>query len=319
MAPVQSELKAKQQEAISKINELFHEQESERSRHEALLKEYAKLKDYLADRAVAYQTSLQQAKDLTEENDRLKMSLSSLTAVLSHEQAALRKESQKLKDACAQMESKVRNLGKQAQGKDDEIANWKQDLAGKPLEADGNSNTIRDSITIPLLHQMVPHEPEVKGGKGLLQFLAILGSKEQELCDKLLANITVLYSVAISQQRRCLSLLESVSRRPPNGLFRSYRAQFYAVRQFLFSYQLDERSIFMHSLARKLILNFYTQREELQGRSGGKVFPNLSGTAEGNRKRAMAEEHNLASRLKRRGELEKLVEDQKQEMQSVPN
>ena len=158
---------------------------------------------------------------------------------------------------------------------------------------------------------MVPYELEEKGGKGLLQFLTILGSKEQELCDKILAHIKVLSSAAISQQRECLSLLDSVSLRPPNRSFRSYKAQLYAVQQFLLSYQLEDKAILVHSRARKLILDFYMKREELQGRSGVKVFPNLSERAEGNRKRAMAEEHELASSTKRRGELEKLSEDQK--------
>ena len=130
MAAVQSELKAKKQEAISTINELFHEQENERSRREALLKEYAKLKDYLADRAVAYQTSLQQVKHLTEENARLEMSLSSLRAVHSHEQAVLMEENQKLKEDCAQKESAIGDLGKQITEKDDQIAKLKQDLDG---------------------------------------------------------------------------------------------------------------------------------------------------------------------------------------------
>ncbi len=239
----QAALRALNKEACEAVERIFCGHVEERACHEALLKDHIRLKEFLADQAINYQKSLQQVEKLeiaeTESMKALARAeeryIADIKAVkneakdnrrvvqnLRNKIAGKNVEIGKLYEQLAEHRASQRFSSFRIEELEKENAGLKgltllqrtttrahTAEIGDPQQQDAgavNGNIIRDSITIPPLQNMVSHKPTVKNGEGLLQFLSILGNKEQDVLNTILAHVEAVHTAAVRLHRDIASI-----------------------------------------------------------------------------------------------------------------
>ncbi len=318
----QDELRAFRQEAFEINDGMFCDDGEERACHEALLKDHLRLKEYLADQAISYQKSLQQVKELAAESkdataraeERRKADIKKVKNEAKDNQRVI----QNLRNEIAGKKADIARLYQQLATQEtsqrsscfriEELEKENAGLKGLTLplpttthvdtaefrdskQQDAvavNGNSIRDSITIPPLQSMVPHKPTEKGGEGLLQFLSILGNKEQDVLDTILAHVEAVHTAAAKQQRDMSSIKSTITKLfADTRISCSHRGKLKELLLLLSPAQVEAAYSLPHAAIRNMVLNFYQYREYLQRRSGVKVFLNASEFFDRKRKRTM--------------------------------
>jgi hypothetical protein len=143
-----------------------------------------------------------------------------------------------------------------------------------------------DGVSVPRLQRMVPYDPEEKGSKGLLQFLKILGSKEQDVLDTVLRRVESLQRTVATKQRDISSFIPTISQVATDiRLSADHRERLNMLLRSMSLTKLKSESFRLDADIQNLILGFYKHREMLQRRSGVEVFPNCSDKIARKRKR----------------------------------